>query len=641
MPQSGMTDEDLVNVLSECLEESRQGRFFRDELSDRNWDMYMGKQDFSDKIDGQSTEFIPKVTTAVEQLGSFIKKGLHTSEKFFDVEFRHADPIPPEVARKLLMYYFSRIPSTVSGQETTNIQTIISDAVKVASLSSLLILKVYPHFVRNEDFHLEPGAPVADPETGIMTPGPMELSETQQDTFRISVDLIDPKSYFPDPSGNNLYEIHRVERDWHTVMEKAEQGFYDKKKVQGLMQMELDIRDKQKSSHKNQTHETRAKRRKTVVIDEFWGTILNQDGSIAYKNVFMTIANSKVVIRKPTKNPFFHNSSPFIVSPIIRVPFSVWHRALMDPVASLNSTLNELFNLMVDGGIAKVWGTRQLRIDDLADVTSISNGIPQGATLRVKSSLPPGTKVMENVTNGEVPAETLALYELIQGELAQGSLSNDLRLGSLPKRNVLATEINEISSSQDVMMENLLSNLDKEFITKLIRKSWLLLVQYFDRLDPMEIAPVMGPGNYLAVKQSTERNRFIFMGGANFKVFGLTSVMTRSREFTKMMALLQAVGQNPILLRAFVEKNDPIKVLSQLEKLLNIDPANLERPEAIQVNMQEEIAKLSEFAQLLGGNGGSQAAIPGVSGEGSGGNPQLAAAINQNVNPATGLTVNN
>ena len=62
----------VVMAINECFVESQQARHGRDRQNDRNWQTFLGRQDWSHKQAGQSTEFIPKVPVSVEQLSALI-----------------------------------------------------------------------------------------------------------------------------------------------------------------------------------------------------------------------------------------------------------------------------------------------------------------------------------------------------------------------------------------------------------------------------------------------------------------------------------------------------------------------------------------------------------------------------------------
>jgi len=218
-----------------------------------------------------------------------------------------------------------------------------------------------------------------------------------------------------------------------------------------------------------------------VVVDEFWGTLLNEDGTVAHERVMCSVANEKYLIRPVEKFPFWHGESPFVKIPFIRKPFSVWHKALYDDVVGLNLAINELFNLMLDGGIASVWGIKQLRMDYLEDPRQVSGGIPQGKTLAIREDAPDGAKVLEQVTEGNVPTDALAMFNLLDREHNAAAKTNDIKLGNLPSRQVKATEVLESSQASDAVLDSITGDVEVG-ISKVLRKAFLTIMQNADDL---------------------------------------------------------------------------------------------------------------------------------------------------------------
>ena len=103
---------------------------------------------------------------------------------------------------------------------------------------------------------------------------------------------------------------------------------------------------------------------------------------------------------------------------------------------------------MLDGGIAAVWGIKQLRIEDLEDPSQIEDGIKQGMTLAVKQTLPHNAKVLETVSEGEVPKESMAVFEYLNKEFTSAAMTNELKLGALPPKQVRLLSALESSQSQ-------------------------------------------------------------------------------------------------------------------------------------------------------------------------------------------------
>jgi hypothetical protein len=543
----------------------------------------------------------------------------------------------------LLQLYLDALPD--GENKTTTFDVRASDALKVGLLQSLMIFKVYGSTKMERRFALEEGKPYETPITQLPGTTPIRLSIKERERWYLNVDLIRPEDYYPDPSGNGLYEIHKSEKDLHHVVELAEQGIYDLDVVNELHNSyEREYRERRRPSAMGQETSPPPSFRKKVVIKEFWGTLLNSDGRVAQRNVVCAIANDRFLIRKPEPNPFWHGESPFVACPIIRVPFSVWHKAVFDHASSLNLAMNEIFNLMIDGGIASVWGTKQIRTDMLVNPEQVSDGVPQGITLDVKNELPYGQKVMENLTEGQVPQDAMAMYEAMSREFEAAALTNELKMGQLPGRRTLATEINAIGEGQSTTLEGIAAVIEQDSFDRVLRKSWLCILQDADNLLSEDVVNAIGAPAAVSLRRMSPAQRFAaFATKSNISVDGLSAVIAKMANFQKQGALMQIVMANPLLMQAYQRKYSSEKQLEFMMKALNINPEDVEKtPEEIAQN-DAEMARTQQAGQII--NGPGQGAAPG--GQQANGNVSTtgtdagtASAVNQNTAPVTGMAGN-
>ena len=610
-PQSN-NDAEIIKIVGECRREAEEARRSRIATNKRNWEMYYGHQDWSDKQEGQSTEFLPKVAGAVEQFSAFTKRALTQFGDWFSVDVPVDAPISSDAVRNLLKHYMTDI--YVSPTKSQNFPTILTNAVKTGLLESLLILKVHGHKVEQQTYSAQG----------------KKIVKGTREVWRPRIDLIPSEDYYPDPTTRGLYEIHRVERDLIDVQDAAERGVYDKAMVDLIREdCERTDKDRARAAHRNQNEASPPSFRKRVVIDEFYGTLIDRDGKVLYRNGICAVANEKYVIRRPQDNPAWHGRSALLATPLIQVPFTVWGRALFDQAASLNQALNELYNLMLDGGIGEVWGVRQVHADWLADPRQISGGIPQAATLVVNEGTPVGGKVVETVSNGTVPQEAMAMFQLTDREFQQASLVNDVRLGNLPPRQVKATEVVEASNNSSVMVDAFASDLENECIEKALEMLFLNILQNADDLAADEVVAAIGTDAAFKLANMTAAERFAaFAGKFKFKVNGLSGTLSKARDFQKMMAMMQAIGTNPVLMQAFMSKFSPEKALTYIFKSLNVDPETLFNSVDEQKQVDQRMQQVAQMAQLTGG--GTQQASP---------QPGMATTqseIAQNANPSGG-----
>lgn len=354
---------------------------------------------------------------------------------------------------------------------------------------------------------------------------------------------------------------------------------------------------------------------------------MNAEGEIVHENVTCTVANETFLIRKPIFNPLWHGESPFIAGPLTRVPFSVWHRALYDNSVPLNEALNEMFNLMLDGGIGAVHGIKQLQPKYLEDSRQVSDGIAQGTTLVMNESAPPDALVLQTVATGEVPPEALAMYNLLDKEFNVSTLQNELKLGLLPTKEVKATEIVEASQSQAVTLDALVSDYEL-YINVMLKKAWITILQNADDIDVKLIDGAAGRKAALILARMSPEERFNTWGDTcSFKVFGLSATLARAQDFQKIVGILQLVQSNPILAARFQQKYSEDKILNQLFKMINMNPEQFERSEAEIEQIQQETEQASQLQQLGLTGTGTQKGVGGAA----------TAAINQEVSPTGGI----
>lgn len=594
-------DRELIRIVQAYRRESEASpyRAERMELNQRNWDAFMNRQDFSGKVEGMSAEFLPETANTIEQFAAFMKKGLIQFGDWFEIDLGRNSPISNESARELLMFYLANMPK--NGQDVISFTEVFSDAIKVALMEAEMVFKTHG-FKTPQKFFVARGD---------------ELEQVKLEPWRLSIELVKNAAYWRDEKGRGLYKIHRVTRDLHEVRAAAEAGQYDKAmvaKIEGDYEDDnFDDRDNRQVPH--------VSGRKQVVIDEVHGTLVDFSGKAIHRDVVLAIANDKYVIRRPTDNPAWHGETPFDEIQLIRVPYGFERKALYDQVVPLNYALNEMFNLILDGGLAMVWGIKQLREKGLSDPSQVEGGISQGMTLVVNDELPEGAKVLENVTTGQVPGEAMAIFNILSRSLRSSALQNDITTGNLPSRQVKATEVVEAGASQSVMMDAFVSNIETQ-MGRVLKKAWLTILQNADDLLSTVANEAMTPAELFRLSKMSPAQRFATMGNkVAIKVTGLSATIMRAREFQRIMAMLQVATTNPVLAREALKRFSPGKVITRLMKILNLNPKDYEPT-------KEELAMIEQNVQMLAQQGGQQAAARPT------GEPGVGAEINQEMRPS-------
>lgn len=571
----------VIRYIRACRAEAEQARKTRLRRNQWNLDAYHGRQDWSHKTPGQSQEFLPKISEAVEQFVAFIKRAMTDFGDWGSLDYPQG-VLPPGLEPTALWRLLNAQLQSLSYayEEELDFPTLVADALKVAVLESLMVFKIHSRIDEQPRLTVERGVRVVETPAGSYQEPYEELRKTRVPTWHLAIDLVMLEGWYPDPTGRKLYEIHRVERDLHEVQAASEgsNAIYDPEIVRQIAgDFAFPLTDKRREQDKGQDEATPQGFRKRVVLDEFWGTILDDSGRVLERNVLATLANDRYLIRVPEENPYWHGQSCFVACPLRRLPASVWHTALMDDAVALNLALNELHNLILDGGISAVWGINQLRRDWLERPDQVQDTIPYGTTLDIKAEVPPGAKVLEQVASGNVPQEALAVYQLVDREFQVAALTNDLKLGQLPPSSTKVGAIVEAQSGQASLIDGIVRDVEDRGIEPTLRKAWLCVLQYLPELPAAEAVAVLGEEAATILGNLTAPQRYALLGqGFQLRVNGLSAVLARARDFQKLVALMQAVSGNPLLLQAFVKRYSAGKIIARLFKALNIDPESIE-----------------------------------------------------------------
>ena len=563
---SKMTDEDVIKYIQACKAEAKQAKMTRMQQNKINWDAYHNRQDWSHKQKGQSQEFLPKVSNAVEQNANMVQQGLLDLGNWFQVNpqdgiSEDSMEIKPSVIYRLLDRQLSK----------DGFIKKVGDMLKSGMLGSLIILKVGGKSVNKPKFTVR-----RELKNGKMY---NKLFKSEDKAWALNIQLVRQEDYYPDPTNRWLYEIEDSESDLHEIQasSEGEDAIYSKEKVTELSAGIDSTSSEQNMNKSRETDQNIADNafRKKIRVTEFWGNILNSDGELCYENVVCTLANDRVLIRPPEPNPFWHQESPYVTSPLLSVPGSVWHKAMVDSAVMINLAANELYNLLLDSGIMSVFGIKQIRKDWLEDASEVSDGVQQGATLSVNSSCPPGMKVIESVYTGGNPNEAMQMLSLLGQEGAATMFTNEIRSGGADMKNTRATAIVENSNALNNMSTGLIKNLEGDensgLMTKLLTKSWKVIAQNMNDLDSKEVEALLGKQQ--AQKLLAMGKEQIFadtVQSSQFRVFGISAVMNKMKDFTKLTTMLQTVFSNPMLTEAFLKKYSIPKFLEEIMCSLDI-----------------------------------------------------------------------
>lgn len=578
--------EPLGNAILKYYEAAKTAKKNRMDMNRENFDTYNLNSDSSHKMEGQSREFLPKQQMAVEQLTSFLSQGLVDKSGWFDMDFR--ENFEPKILtaiewKKIVEFYLDKI----------GFDAFMQDSFKVGLLGALMIAKTHGEMRTSVKYEVERASvnPFSKKK---------KLIRRKKEVWCPRIDLIRQEDYFPDPTGSGVFEIHAPEMDWYDLYRLAQSHpeDYDMAVVESLRNVDDGPADqKLKKARETNQNVVETEGRRRVRIIECWGTVYDRDGMPIMQNSVCAIASDGRIVRRATKIDFWDGESPITACPIIRVPFSVWHRALMDASTKTNLALNEIYNLMVDGGMMSVFGIKQIRSDWLVSPEEIEDGIPPGKTLDVNAKCPPNAKVMERVDTGAVSAETMGMFQLMDREHQNASMTSDIRMGNLPQRAVKATEVVASNQTATGMQTGFVKYVEKHYVEIAIKKTALNIAANLSRLDPDDLKAILGEQRSAQILAFSDEEVFAELANAGrVRVYGMTTVMNRINDYKKIATLLQTVGGSQDLMQEFRLNYSTAKLLGEILKSLDIDLEKIKIDPEERARAQEMIK--AQMAQL-------------------------------------------
>lgn len=573
-PTYDADESTLMSIYTAYRREAEEARLSRIQQNKVNFDVYHMRQDYSYKQKGQSQEFLPKLSMAVEQSSAFLTQALVDMGDWFRIY------PAPGLSEDDMKIKPSEIQKILTRQlEKCRFMTQVGDAVKLGFLGSLMIAKVHGRYVPKNSFKVESKL--------VKGTYKKKLIKTKDKKWQLQVDLVRQQDWRPDPTGlPGLYRIQDVYVDWHELkqMAEGENPVYDIAKVmelkaQSSLQSALQEYEKSRETGQN-LHNTNFRHR--IKLSEIWGNFATPDGELVWENCVATIANDLIIVQKPTSIALWHGSHPYVSTPILTVPHSVWGKTPMDAGALLNIAINELFNLILDGGLAAVHGIKQIRENWLEDPSQVEDGIPPGETLRVNTSCPPGANVLDRVDTTTVPAEALPIYNLLVQEFSSAVMTDDLRMGVQPFRQVKATEIVESSQAINSSLSAIAKHIESDWIKEVLEKAWLTCAQHLNDFDDRELKVLLGDKRAAEILKMGPEELFAETAGAiKFEVFGISETLNKQKEFTKLQAMLQTLVSQPVLMEEFTKKYDFGKLLTEILKSLDVPIYKIQNDEAL------------------------------------------------------------
>lgn len=310
---TALADEDpdhLVDYCEACIEESKKATAEIRQLWDECWKAYQNKMDYSEKEDWQSKVVLNKPFVAVKQAVAVIRRAMMTSDFFSTDGVGWEDKGIAEVVKRTLSFWLD--------PQRADFPVKFTDAT----------------------------------EMGFVTGQSMEIVPTWQDEAGgLKINLIEPWKIFRDPDANprdpwsGLYWIHQEWVDKWVLEEGERNGIFQN--TENLKEDSDNRADAEQVQRRRDQYWSRSKYRKSVLVSEFWGTLLDKQGKLLLPSTTYTVAGGEL-IRRPRDIPFAKMRWPGVsYSPLSHL-LRFEGRGIIEGVLTLWWMINNMWSLHID-----------------------------------------------------------------------------------------------------------------------------------------------------------------------------------------------------------------------------------------------------------------------------------------------------
>ncbi|GEM_PF-6825279 len=610
----------VADFILSCAIESRLNEKVPRRLQNKlNWDYFHGTIDWSHKRESDPRIHLHKIGVSAERTKAKFKGALMKWDQWITVERHYLPPNPilPDFAARNLL---------IKQLKNAKAETVISDAILRGLMESRIAIKIGSKYVTKPRYTKD---------------GVGALVRDEEKVWQLNLDAIPFEGFLIDTENTKdpIYQIEECRVDYNQVLElSSEEQSADKpfrlEAVKSLVAFpQREQEQAERAARGNYIDIPRLRHRKQILIQNFYGTILNEDGTIfewetesgekiPLKNVFCVMANESELLIDPMQNKRWSAKSPYISADPLRSP-SNGRKALMDAGVLVNQAQDELFSLALAGALKAAHNVTWYRKDWIADKRVLSGGIRDGDQVAIDASCPPNATPLGTIKTGEVPQEVFTMQQVLDRVFAENVLSNQIDLsGNLPGKQVRATEVVSASTAIADVFDSMSGDIEHDLIEPLAEECLYEIVQHIDEMDEEEVKSCFEDRQDLAdqfMKLSPKKRFEQVAGTFKFGGKGLHGLIANQAKGQMMVNLLSTIMSNPLTQQAVESSISPVKIINEIAKGMGMDIEELKpSPQESQMIQQKQLIREQALAQQAGG----QQPQPGNASQGSQPSPE-------------------
>lgn len=417
---------------------------------------------------------------------------------------------------------------------------------------------------------------------------------------RLKFTLVEPSKIHRDPDAisrdpqSGMYWIHQEFIDYHVLKQMEKDGKYVnidavKEFIESVNSINPDI-SKEELARRKEMVWHRSSYRKSILVSEFWGIVLDKNGEILLPNATYTIAGNKI-IRYPTVSPYKTMRFPGVSFSALPMPTRYDGRSLLKSIKSLwyfmcsllclhNDSLNWIVNPMME-----------IDISSLVDVEDLD--IYPGKTFLTRGTVS-GQQSVRPIEHRFRTNEILANLHFADQNFQRGTFVTDVVQGLPGYRAEITAREAAQNLDQAMTIFSLIGKNLEDGALQIVRASAEVMLAYMSLADLIKYFDIEEVQDYIDEYADTGLALPELTTGS-FHVSGISAMMKDTEIIKGISEMILPLAGNPM----FSPYLKPYNILKSIERRLNLRDEHIIVTEQEAVSIEEQ-AKM-QTAQMQAG----------------------------------------
>jgi hypothetical protein len=507
---------DYKEFLDACKNEAIDQRSSIAEIWDECWDMYRNQQDYSKKEAWQSKVCLPEAMGVIRKAQSIIKTPL--TGDFYNV-----------TGGKNPQHLKARLDELMRSTNVNFVQNIV-EAIGSGLVFGIAIMKVTYRFIKSKTVEY-------NPETG-------KIEKVTKEKPVPCYEVKDPRTTFflvDDPTRFMIEEEMYPLSDVLTWADDKSKG-YDKKQIKEMAKVDYGTEPTEEVKARLRDlkiEESTNLYRKQVLIQRYYGDVTNENGEVIHQNCYFELANGEYLILPPKENPYWHGKIPFISCSPLRVLCRKTGQSLLEGMRTIQTTMNNIVNMMVDGLKYELLGIPEIDTSKVLNPAELGALVPGRLIRRTPGAAPGPAVTIERPTSfSNAP---LHMLEILRRAAQNSHFVTDILMGlpTVKGEQATATEIMQKGGESTQAFQGITNDFEDFLIVPAIEMTTYNILQYDDFLDTA--LPEL-----TVYKNMTRAQRVgALQGEYKFEARGISNFLEMQQNFQRIVGITQMLAKIP------------------------------------------------------------------------------------------------